>query len=227
MTLREFRRRLRKISARGYVQSRRGSDTGIGYTLEGLLGIRENNIRFPDLGRIELKSKRRNTTSNVTLFTFNRGVWRISQFEAIRKYGYRDNKRRQALKCTVTIRSNPQGLRLSVSESALTLRHTGAQIAVWPSSTLMEYFLRKIPALILVIADARWIGRSEEFHYNEAYLLQNPTKRRVFNLLRRKRLVVDLRMHLNPNGQVRNRGTAFRISEQDLARCFGTRRRLL
>lgn len=196
-------------------------------TLEKLLRINENNIRFPDLGEIELKSKRRDTSSDVTLFTFNRGVWRIDQSEVIERYGYRDKKRRRALKCNVDIHTNPQGLRLFVSRTTLRLYHSRTLIAVWQSKTLMEYFSQKIPALILVIADTRRVRRKEEFHYKEAYLLQKPTKRRLFNLIKNGNVVVNLRMHLEPNGHVRNRGTAFRIAEQNLAQCFGTKRRLL
>lgn len=33
-------------------------------------------------------------------------------------------------------------------------------------------------------------------------------------------MVVDLLMHLKSNGQVRNRGTAFRVAEDNLLQCF-------
>ena len=42
----------------GYVVSLRNGNTGIGYTLETLLGLEENNLKTPDFGDIELKSQR-------------------------------------------------------------------------------------------------------------------------------------------------------------------------
>ena len=60
MKLQEFKAKLKDIEKRGFITSKRKSNTGIGYTLETLLGIKENNIKLPDLGKIELKSKRKN-----------------------------------------------------------------------------------------------------------------------------------------------------------------------
>ena len=41
--------------------------TGIGYTLESLLGITENNLKLPDLGSVELKSQRKGVSNRVTM----------------------------------------------------------------------------------------------------------------------------------------------------------------
>jgi hypothetical protein len=40
----EFQRRIAQIKGMGYVQSHRKGDTGVGKTLEDLLGITENNL---------------------------------------------------------------------------------------------------------------------------------------------------------------------------------------
>jgi hypothetical protein len=229
MNLQQFKSNLKKISAKGFIPSKRRGNTGIGYTLETLLELKENNIRLPDLGRIELKSKRRNASSFVTMFTFNRGVWRIPQSSVIKRYGYRDMSKRQALKCTVTIKPNPQGLRLTTNNNGLQLRdQTGYIIASWDANSLMEYFAQKLPSLILVIANTRIDASGREhFHYTQAYLLKNPSKKGLLKLIRQGHVVVDLRMHLKNIGQVRNRGTAFRVSEGNLLQCFTKRINLL
>lgn len=41
----------------GFVVSLRRSDTGIGYTLETLLGLEENNLKTPDFGDTERTHK--------------------------------------------------------------------------------------------------------------------------------------------------------------------------
>jgi len=62
MDLEYVRIKLSDIKKKGYVKTLRQGPTGIGKTLETLLGIEENNISTPDLGRIELKAHRENHT---------------------------------------------------------------------------------------------------------------------------------------------------------------------
>ena len=73
MTLEEFKSKLQAINEQGYILSMREGNTGIGFTLETLLGLKENNVKLPELGETDLKSKRNNATSMVTLFTFKSG----------------------------------------------------------------------------------------------------------------------------------------------------------
>jgi len=115
MILQQFKIELKKIFSKGFIPSKRKGNTGVGYTLETLLGLKENNVRLTDLGCIELKSKRRHASSFVTIFTFNRGVWKLPQSSIIKQYGYRDRSGREALKCTVTVKPNPQGLKLTTT----------------------------------------------------------------------------------------------------------------
>ena len=64
---------LKELFKQGYVKSLRSSDTGIGYTLEALLKIKENNRGEPDFEYngllVELKTQRENAGSKVTLMT--------------------------------------------------------------------------------------------------------------------------------------------------------------
>lgn len=228
MKIKDLQLKLQKIKEKGFIPSLRKSNTGIGYTLETLLEVKENNIKLPDLGTIELKSKRKNVTTPVTMFTFNSGVWKLSQKETIEKYGYQDKKNRQALKCFVTTSVNPQGLYLNVENDKLKLFHTdGTAIAEWQGADLVRYFNAKMPSLALVLADARKVDGKEEFHYEEAFLLTDPTEDTLLKSIEEGIILVDLRMHLNPSGSVRNRGTAFRVKEVNLASCFATRIKLL
>lgn len=91
MTLKEIQKKLETLKAKGYVSSKRRGPTGIGHTLEQELNLNETNIAIPDIGgRVELKATRKNSSSLITLFTFNRGVWQIPQIDVIEKYGYVD-----------------------------------------------------------------------------------------------------------------------------------------
>lgn len=229
MKLSEFKIKLKEIKKLGFVKSKRRSNTGIGYTLETLLGIKENNIRLPDLGEIELKSKRKDVSTFVTMFTFNSGVWKVRQSDVLNKYGYKDKKMRQALKCFVHIKPNAQGLFLKVTKNSLQMCHADKTLlAEWDARILIQYFSVKLPKLIIVLANTRKnLNGTEEFHYNEAYLLKNPSKTGLLKLIEKDFVVVDLRMHLKNGGAVRNRGTAFRIDEKNLIKCFNDKIKLL
>lgn len=81
---------------------------------------------------------------------------------------------------------------------------------------------------LFVVADTR-IGDNgrEEFHYNEAYLLDNPSEERFIEAFEKSKVCLDIRMHLKEGGSVRNHGTGFRIKENELYLLFDTNKRLL
>ncbi|MDR3256992.1 MAG: MvaI/BcnI family restriction endonuclease [Endomicrobium sp.] len=49
MNISEFQNKFKEIKDIGFVRSKRSGATGIGYTLETLLGISENNNAKPDI----------------------------------------------------------------------------------------------------------------------------------------------------------------------------------
>jgi len=60
---------LKEVRAKGWIpNSRHGNVGGVGNTLEGLLGIAENNLPIPNAAEWELKCQRGNTSSLITLF---------------------------------------------------------------------------------------------------------------------------------------------------------------
>lgn len=230
MDINQLQDKLREIKNESYIVSKRRGNTGIGYTLEILLGLRENNLQTPDLGEIEVKSQRRDSSNRVTMFTFNKGVWKIKQKGLIQKYGYIDANGRPSLYCTVTSKPNNQGLYLKVVEDeSVSLYHVdGTPIAPWRSEDLVYTFRSKMPALVIVSAIIRINSQNkEEFWFDEAYFLTNPNKENFVDLIKKDIIIVDVRMHLKENGAVRNHGTGFRIEERFLNLCFGNRRRLI
>jgi len=221
--------KLEKIKEKGWIESKRKGNTGIGYTLESLLDIKENNLKLPDFGDIELKSQRKNVSNRVTMFTFNRAVWKIRQKDLIEKYGYIDTNKRKALYCTSNTKPNKQGLFLEVTENNLILNHVdGTLIAEWKINNLIKAFKEKMPALIVVFADTRINSEEkEEFYFNEAYFLKNPDIDNFIDLLKKDLIIVDIRMHIKKNSAVRNHGTAFRIDEKFLYLSFSKKVKLV
>ena len=90
----DIKEKLKEIKEKGFIKSLRKDNTGIGYTLETLLGIKENNIGEPDFTynglKVELKAQRKKAGSRVTLSTKS-PVWDpLRDREIINKLGYTD-----------------------------------------------------------------------------------------------------------------------------------------
>ena len=208
MDIDQLTEKLSEIKQMGYIVSLRRGNTGIGYTLETLLELRENNLQTPDVGGIELKSQRNGVSNRVTMFTFNRGVWKIRQRELIERYGYVDTNDRPSLYCTVNCNPNRQGLYLKIEEDTVRLYHVdNTLVAEWLGDVLINTFRGKMPALVVVNADTRVNSdKKEEFWFNEAYFLTNPDEDNFLDLIKKDIVVVDVRMHLRENDSVRNHG---------------------
>src|SRR3989304_7488737 len=139
MTLKEFKVKFSKLRRQGYVRSIRRGPTGVGHTLESLLGLTENNIALPDLGRVELKAHRLGSNSMITLFTFNRKAWKMKPLDAVKKYGTPDKNGRLGLYFTMSRTPNSMGLFLHIDEYRIAVIHiSGEVIAEWQLADLAK-----------------------------------------------------------------------------------------
>lgn len=233
MQLNQLIRKLVNLKEKGFIKSLRKGPTGIGHLLESELDLDETNIAIPDIGgRVELKATRRNVNSLITLFTFNRGVWRVKQKEIIDKYGYVDEQGRKALYNIVNTKTpNSQGFYLisDPSKHLVILKNKNEQniIAEWSTYVIAGKFMTKLDRLLLIFADNKFENDTEYFHFNEAYLLEHPTPEQFLEAFAKNELMIDLRMHLKEAGGVRNHGTGFRISEKNLTDLYAKKRKLL
>ena len=216
MDLEDVRIKLSDIKKRGYVKTLRQGPTGIGKTLETLLGVEENNISAPDLGRIELKAHRENHTGLITLFTFNKNVWKMKQLEAIRKYGSEDRKGRLGLYYTMGLKPNSAGLFLSVEDTSVSVRSKdGNTIATWGLEEIKKRFEEKVETVLLVKASVEERDGVEHFWFNRARLLSGGVTQSILkNQFENEQLLLDLRLH-DAGTKARNHGTGFRINPRD------------
>jgi len=222
MNLKSFERRFRDIKKQGWVMSQRKGPTGIGHTLEKLLGLKENNIALPDLKHVELKAHRIGSSSMITLFTFNRKVWRMKQLEAVRAYGTPDKNGRMGLYFTMSRMPNSTGLFLHVEKESISVRHiSGALIAEWPLDGLARQFVRKLPALVFVSGFSEMRGDLEWFKYDRAQILRETSPEIIRSQILSGNILVDLRLH-DKVTCARNHGTGFRAYEDKLPSLFKT-----
>jgi len=246
----ELIERLKKIKGMGYVKTHRTGPTGIGKTLEDLLGIEENNIPGPNAAMIELKSARKNSTSMLTLFTKS-PLPKKANSVLLERYGY---KARESggldLHTTVnaltynTLRGKT-GFKIEVNEDKVELiagfssqgglsRHLseGSEkekevLGYWDRATLQAYFERKLLKLLYVKAECKDSGSDEKFWFNEAWLLSGFNFENFVTLLKRGDISVDVRIGQYPNGRPHDHGTAFRVFPDKLDLCFSHRESVL
>lgn len=220
MKLEKFKQEFQNLKQQGFVKSLRKGPTGVGFTFETLLGLRENNLALPDIDNIEIKAHRNNSKSMITLFTFNKKAWQINPLEAIRKYGSQDDNGRLGMYYTMSLTPNSSGLFLSVNDTEISVQHTsGEVIAIWQLLELANRFVEKIPALLFVSAHTEEKNGSEYFHYYRAQLMRETSAKLLSELFKTGNLLVDLRLH-DKETRARNHGTGFRVFEDKLSLLF-------
>jgi len=225
-SLEDFKTSFSILKEKGWIRSERRGATGIGHTIEKHLGLHENNFSLPDYGNVELKSHRINSPSMITLFTFNRKVWRKKPLDAIRDYGTPDPNGRLGLYFTMSQQPNSAGLFIDIDSVNVSVRHkNGELIAEWNLNKLAERFMKKLPALIFVSAFCEMRGDIEWFKYERAQLLTGTSANIINNQFRSGNILIDLRLH-NKGTSARNHGTGFRVFEDKLHLLFESIREL-
>jgi hypothetical protein len=220
MNINKFIKNFKILKSKGFVKTRRKGPTGIGYTLEQELGIKENNIALPDIKGAELKAHRYGSNSMITLFTFNSKCWVMKPLDAIRKYGCEDKNGRMGLYYTMGLNPNSAGLFLDVDDDKISVIHKSGELVVsWNLERLVKRFEKKIPALILVTAESEERDDIEYFKFINAKLLKGTSSDLLYQQFKEQNILVDLRLH-DKKTMARNHGTGFRTYEDKLINLF-------
>lgn len=232
-TLTEFIEKFEEIKNRGWIRTHRSGDTGIGKTLEDLLGIAENNDNAPDFANeYELKAMRTNSNCKLTLFASN-PLPRGANAKLRDDYGYRRDdlpsiKNILNINLSVNNMTNiadtGKSLGLVIENHNLNIVDgDGDTVAYWPESRLERAFLNKYRrTLIHVYADSSGTNRDEEFLFHTVKELSGFSFQGFSNLLNEGLIEVEPRIGVHPDMKPHDRGTAFRIQERYLDRLFST-----
>lgn len=217
----------------GFVPTVRAHDGGVGNTLEKLLGIKENNLRLPDAGKIEIKAKRIESGSMLTLASKSplpRGVNKnlFNSYSHVAKDGVR--------KLYTTIygnRYNPQGFKVELKGNRLILNNKGGIEAYWPAEELIADLRAKTDKILLVYARTKGKKGSpnERFHFSEAYLLSGLNPKKFKKLLEKGKIKFDIRIGADLKGKkigvYHDHGTAIRVSKSDYVDLYNKRKKVL
>jgi len=229
ITLNDFIEEFEKVKAMGWIRTHRAGPTGIGKTLEDLLGIPENNLDEPDFGDYELKSCRIDSNSMLTMFTRAPEPRRANTYLRM-KYGYSSNaydNDEKVLHSTLSadrftpVADTGHKLKISCAADGIYIEcEDGVENIFWSREALKACFEKKYKnKFVYAKALSRGEGANEEFKFIEAYEVSGFDYDAFISLLEEGKIYVDLRIgqyhHGRNKGKTHDHGTGFRIKEND------------
>lgn len=236
-TLEDFIRKYEKIKAMGWIKTYRAGPTGVGKTLEDLMGIPENNRDEPDFGEYELKSCRIDSPSMLTMFTKAPQPRKANTYLRL-KYGYSSDaytNDEKVLHSTLTaarfvpISTTGHQLKVVCDPQKISIAsELGVENVFWDRETLRKAFEKKYKnKFVYAKAQSRGTGSKEEFYFCEAYEVSGFDYDAMVALLEQGKIFVDLRIGQYPNGKTHDHGTGFRIREVNQPELFKFSRRIV
>ena len=231
----ELVEKLKEIKKTGYLQTHRSGNTGIGKTLEDLLGIEENNVPGPNAaGIIELKSARKKATSMLTLFTKAPLPSKANSI-LLEEFGYISAKGNYKKKLHTTVNAldyntikGKKGFKIQIKGDKLNIITNRKKIVgYWDKITLKNSFERKLPKLVYVKAESQGKGANEKFWFNEAWFLSGFDFNNFIKLIKEGIILIDIRIGQYPDGRTHDHGTGFRVVPNKLDLCFSKREKII
>jgi len=249
MEYNEFLEKMRGIKKRGFIPSIRKGPTGIGKTLEELLGIEENNIQGPDFSKYELKATRKGSSSMVTLFTkklepdSGEKLWEVygysngsatdrdykqtTLFKSQKRAVFVPPEERELHNTVCANTPNSQGMKLVIDDNKVVIANPKKVPCYYSKPILKETMEKKYAILLHVLAEHKIENGKEYFWYNEVCRYSGLRFETFMNLIKEGKMKVDIRIGHYPNGKVHDHGTGLRIMPTYLPECFDNRKRIL
>lgn len=178
------------------------ADTGIGRTIETMLGISQNSNKTPDYKGIELKSHREKRSSKKNVLFTQTPDWDLSKLksgkEIVRHFGYDCGDGRLTYQNTVQCgqpNSHGLGLNLNQIKELLELQHYGDKVddvAVWTLMKLHQRLGEKHHETFWIAVDNEYHDGKEFFRYRSIEHTRNPILPQFDILLDSAMITVDL-----------------------------------
>ena len=207
------------IKERGWIDSLRTGDTGIGYTFETLLGIKENNDQQADFKGIEIKCKgtkegKHSSSSKLNLFQAGPN-WLVDATakELIRILGKPGDDGLFACYSQVTSTPNNLGLLLDIlhANEKINLRKSADALGYWTFAQLAKRLAEKHSRAAFVKARVRTTKAKSQFAYEELVYCDRPSIDRFVSLVADRNIVFEFTMSEKPDGKIRNHGYPWRL----------------
>lgn len=220
--------KLKCIARSGFVKSVINSDTGIGRTLESLLGIPMNSSKTPDYEGIELKSFRDSRNNRKSLFG-KTPDWDLSKLksrvEILDEFGYWKNNVFRLYNTVRATGRNQQGLILRIVPEKDWLVENSDKVdigdfLVWEIEILRKALLAKHKETFWISAESRIINNNEYFLFKKAEHTKNPMVDKFEILVETGAITIDYPIKRMPNGEIKDKGCNFKLKSNCLDLLF-------
>lgn len=223
---------LRDIAKRGFIQTLRPGDTGVGMTLETVLEIAANSSKAPDFHGIELKAKRLGRAVNRSSLFSQVPAWDLSPVGSamglLERRGYVRGGRLQLYHELDSRRPNSIGLKLDLDEERDWLRQVHVDPGngsvthdvTWRLESLRERLVTKHAETFWVKARCRGRGVEEAFHYVEVEHTRQPKVRNFEALVEVGVISMDYTLSRVSPTRARDHGYLFKIHPSNLGALF-------
>ena len=227
---------LSDVSRKGFIKTMRPGDTGVGYTLETLLGIEANSKKTPDYKGIELKSSRISKASNKQTTVFSQVPnWKLSNLKGskdiLNKHGrFNAEKGRDQLyheiSCT---KLNSYDLQLELKDDWEELRqiyvpdgdeYRKETDVIWQMDKLIERVEEKHQETMWISAETRGKRADEEFWYTSARHTTGLDPTALPILLEAGSMTVHYLIKRTPTGAAKDQGYLFKMAPKHLPVLF-------
>lgn len=224
----ELLNKLKIISKKGFVKSEVNSDTGIGRTIESLLGIEMNSSKAPDYKGIELKSFRDKRNNRKGLFGKTPN-WNLSKFksrvEILDTFGYWESGIFRLYNTMRGTGRNAQGLMLRIEYNKDWLLENSDRpeirdFLVWELETLRKALLKKHKETFWIKAESKIENNNEYFHFKEVEHTKNPMVDKFEILVETGAITMDYPIKRMPDGKVIDKGCNFKLNSNCLDLLF-------
>ena len=224
----ELLNKLKQIANKGFIKSEVNSDTGIGRTIESLLGIEMNSSKAPDYKGIELKSFRDARSNRKGLFGKTPN-WDLSKFksrvEILDTFGYWESGIFRLYNTMRGTGRNAQGLILRIEDENDWLVENSdkpeiGDFLVWELETLRKSLLKKHKETFWIKAESKIEDNNEYFHFKEVEHTKNPMVDKFEILIETGAITLDYPIKRMPNGKVVDKGCNFKLKANCLDLLF-------
>ena len=238
--IKELNIKLQEVTKLGWVKSLRKGDSGVGYTLEQLIGNQENKLPIGDYLGIEIKAKRIFKKSRISLFNAAPDGEYLFETARIRDtYGYPDSKGSNKKVFNVSIWANKRtnigykySYKLKVDKDSRKiffqafnkLSNKIDNQTFWSFELLEEKINVKLKLLALVDALYSKENDDEYFKYNNISFYRFKNFNTFVDLIEKGVIRVTFKLGVyraGPRiGNTHDYGTSFDISEDDLPKLY-------
>jgi hypothetical protein len=204
----EFNDKFLRVKGLGYIPLLNGfGDGDIGRLFEDKFGVIENNSPLADWNGIEIKTKKEQSDSKVTLFS-KAPIWKynISNNDRVYNYGY-ESDGTYKLNIAISYKTNNLGWKSNVNynNKVVELLLDGVVEATYPFETIQSALESKLNTLAII--NTVIINNSVLFDsYN---ILNGINMKQFLSYIETGKIVIEFRMRIG-----KDRGTAFRIPKK-------------